>query len=362
MAISHTRADRRACADTPVTDAPVTVSRPACLTVQRPDRPCTACAAACPETAIEISARNVSVRSMSCSGCGLCATACPTGAIEVSGFSPVNRLECSRVRKPESAVVPCLGGITADMLRAALVDGDVAVIDRGWCAACPVSDGRAAPWADTLAMVNTEMAAFGLPQRVTVEHSPLARWRARPAPGPATDDPGRRALFNRIAAGGQTGAGPATLPEKAQTPGPARRLAALTRLATDKPVPRRLFPAFRIADATADLASVAQLCPTSALSVDDTAAQRALIFDPAACIACGACTDTGALRRVPDPEGAFTGPETLATQTRATCTRCRARFTPASGQKTCGACARDTDLAALAHGLMRRNTHHETSF
>jgi Fe-S-cluster-containing hydrogenase component 2 len=342
-------------------DAPVSLSRPACLTVQRPDRPCTACATACPENAIEISARNVSIQPMSCSGCALCASACPTGAIEVSGFSPANRLECARVRKTDGAAVPCLGGATAAMLRAALKGGDVVLVDRGWCAECPVSDGRAAPWADTLATVNLEMAALGVPQRVTVEHSPLARWRALPAPGPATDDPGRRALFNQLAAGGRTGAGPAMLPEKVRTPGPARRLAALTRLATDKPVPRALFPAFRIGDASADLASVAQLCPTSALSVDDTEAHRALIFDPAACIACGACTDTGALRHVPDPEGAFSGPETVAIQTRATCTRCRARFSPKMGQKTCGACARDTDLAALAHGLMRRNAHQNNS-
>jgi len=360
MAISQTRAGKRA-----FTSAPVSVSRPACLTVQRPDRPCTACAMACSENAIEISARNVSVQPMACSGCGLCATACPTGAIKVSGFAsafaPANQLECSRVRKPERAAVLCLGGVTAAMLRAALKGGDVVLVDRGWCADCPVSGGRAAPWAETLAKVNVEMAALGLPHRVTVEHSPLARWRALPAPGPATDDPGRRSLFNQLAAGGETGAGSAMLPEKVQTPGPARRLAALTRLATDKPVPRALFPAFRIADASADLASLAQLCPTSALSVDDTEGRRALIFDPAACIACGACTETGALRPVPDPEGAFTGPETLATQTRATCTRCRARFSPRPGQTTCGACARDTDLAALAHGLMRRNTHHDNS-
>ena len=360
MAASQTRQDIRL-----AVGPPVSMSHAACLTVQRPDRPCAACATACPERAIRIRGRDVSVRHMSCSACGICATVCPTGAIGVAGFAtdvtPAARWECSRVREPAGTVVTCLGGIGADDLRTALLDGDVTLVDRGWCAGCPVSGGRAAPWADALATVNAEMEALGVPQRVTVGHAPLAGWRARPAPRPATDNPGRRALFNRIAAGGEADANRATIPDKAQTPGPARRLAALTRLLDGQPVPRALFPAYRLAGTKVDLAAVAQLCPTTALSVIDAETRRALIFDPAACIACGACVDAGALMAAPEPEGVFTGPETLAAEARAICTRCRARFTPKRGQNTCGACARDTDLAALTHGLMRRNRSQDHS-
>ena len=356
MAVSQTRTNTRA-----IAEPQVGLSLTACLRAQRPDQPCAACATACPENAIQITGRSVAVQPMSCSGCGICATACPTGAIEVSGFASANLLECSRVGKPEGATVPCLGGVTADMLRVTLATGDVVLMDRGWCAECPVSNGRARPWANALAVVNEEMGALGLSQRVRVEDRPLAQWRARAAPRSATENPGRRSLFNRFAAGGTVAPKHDTVPNKVETPGRARRLSALSELSPEQPVPRALFPAFEMAQTSADWTSIAQLCPTSALFVDDTKTQRALIFDPAACITCGACTDTGALRRIEDPEGAFTGPETLARELRATCNRCRARFTPKPGQTNCTACARDNDLAALAHGLMRRNPIHDNS-
>ncbi|MDZ7709737.1 MAG: hypothetical protein U5K36_06375 [Roseovarius sp.] len=212
-----------------------------------------------------------------------------------------------------------------------------------------------------MATVNAEMDALGVPQRAIIEYAPLAGWRARPAPCPATDNPDRRALFNRIAAGGGSDADRATIPDKVQTPGPARRLAALAKLVDGQPVPRAFFPAYRMAGTAVDLAAVAQLCPTRALSVDDTETHRALIFDPAACITCGACVEAGAMLPAPAPEGAFDGAEILTSEPRATCTRCRARFSPKPGRDACGACARDTDLAALAHGLMRRNPSQDQS-
>ncbi|TCM87125.1 indolepyruvate ferredoxin oxidoreductase subunit alpha [Rhodovulum steppense] len=336
----------------------VRLDRAACLSAQRPGAPCTACATSCPGAAIRIAGRDLRVAEAACSGCGLCAPSCPTGAITVAGFAPAALFDCARVRKPAAGAVrlPCLGGLTPETLRAALAHGDVGLIDRSWCAACALGRGNAAPWAGAVAIVNAEMQALDLPQRVRVRPEPTHVWRARPAPAPAADAPARRGLFDRLARAA-TADQPrdplAALPGTARTPGPDARAAQLAALAGDRPLPRALFPALEFTGQHSDLDALARLCPTRALACTETDNARALIFDAIACIGCGACTGSGALRAIPAPEGTHKGPETLATEPRATCPRCRMRFTPRPGQTACAACARDTDLAALAHGLMR---------
>ncbi|MGY6535269.1 MAG: hypothetical protein ACXIVG_07995 [Pararhodobacter sp.] len=257
--------------------------------------------------------------------------------------------------------VPCLGGLTAATLRDALVSDDVTLIDRGWCAACPVSGGQAAPWDHTLRAVNAEAKELGIAARVKVRHAPLSSWRSRAAPRGRSDNPARRALFTRMAQAGQ-GAAPAdplaSLPDTVTTPGPRHRAAQLAALARGAAVPSSLFPALAVAGQPRDLSSLARLCPTGALSVTetDTGTIRAvtLIFNATACIACGDCTQSGALTLDISPQGHFESPTTLITQPCATCTRCRARFSPKAQETTCDGCARDTELAALSHGLMRR--------
>lgn len=336
----------------------VCLDRAACLSAQRPGTPCTACATACPGGAIRIAGRDLRLAEAACSGCGLCAPSCPTGAIAVAGFPPAAAYDCDRVRKPAPGAtrVPCLGGLSPETLRAALARGEVALIDRGWCASCDLGRGHAAPWGRAVASVNAEMQALNLSQRVRVHPEPTQAWRARPAPAPATNDPARRGLFDRLARAATPDAPRdplAALPGKARTPGPDRRAAQLAVLAGDTPLPRALFPALEATGQRTDLDALARLCPTRALACSETVDTRALVFDATACIGCGACTDSGALRVPPAPEGTHTGPETLATEPRATCPRCRMRFTPRPGQTACAACACDTDLAALAHGLMR---------
>lgn len=337
-------------------DARIRLDTSACVTAQRPGTPCNACEASCSSHAIRVSDRQIEVNHAACSGCGLCAPSCPTGAIEVTGFRPALVFECARVRRPADGArqVACLAGLTASTLRRALRDGDVTLIDRGWCKDCTLSKRRTEPWSDTVTAVNDEMEALGCAQRVSVRRQPTVAWRARPAPRPATDNPGRRGLFDRVVHGNGTNNPSDRVPGKARVPGPMRRAAELAALAGNRPVSRTLFPALERTGASTDLDTLARLCPTVALRIVETDGARALVFDARACTGCGICTASGALRTKHSPSGEFAGPETLATEPRAACTRCRMRFTPKGTEATCPACGRDTDLAAFAHGLRRR--------
>jgi len=337
----------------------------ACLAVQRPGEVCGVCAEACPAGAIAVAPRTLSLEADRCTGCGRCAAACPTGALEVAGIAAAPVVECARVasddRNPGAAVVPCLGGITAQHLRAAAGEG-VTLIDRGWCADCPVSGGQAAPWDAAMAEARADLDLLALdPEVLRVEPRPTPAQRAGPPPAPAPA-PGarlsRRQVFARLVtppvprprAGADARARPTG---QAETPGPEARAATLAVLAAGGPIPGALFPAVRVADGFADLLRVARLCPTGALRLEGGEPAERLVFDPARCIACGACAEVPGVRLDLCGEGTHSGPVTLAERVTATCPRCRLRFAPRAGQSVCDGCAKDNDLAALAHGLMR---------
>ena len=337
------------------------LSPDACLTACRPGIPCTACADACPERAIRVTERRVHIDPAACSGCGRCATVCPTGAVSLPAVPSSGLFECSRVQQAETGAtsVPCLGGLRAATLRDALAGGDVMLVNRGWCAACPVSGEQAAPWEDTKRAVNAEAATLGLAARVQVRHDPRAKWRARAAPRGRSDNPARRALFSRMAQAGQSVAATdplAGLPALATTPGPRHRAAQLAALAQGAALPATLFPALGLSGQPRDLSALARLCPTGALSITETDDAVTLTFDAVACIACGDCTRSGALALDITPQGHLDSPTTLITRPRAICTRCKARFSPCAQEITCDGCARDTELVALAHGLRRHAT------
>ncbi len=332
----------------------------ACLSAMRPGMPCSACRQSCPEGAIRIAERMVQIDPAACSGCGRCASICPTGAIATPGSGMASLYECARTRRAEAGarVVTCLGGLTPEALRGGLAKGDVTLIDRGWCAACPVSMGRAEPWLAALNEVNAEAAILGLASRVRVRREPKARWRARLAPRGRSADPARRALFARIAQAGQRDEGNgdplAGLPGRGSASRRRKRAKQLADLVGNNPLPAALFPALVLRAPTRDLQALSRLCPTGALRLRESDTQASLIFDAIICIACGDCTRSGALGLLSAGEGAYAGPVQLDTQPRATCPRCRTRFSPREDQRHCDGCVRDTDLAALAHGLMRR--------
>lgn len=333
-----------------------------CLTVQIPRVPCSACRDTCPAEAIQISDRLVRIDPAGCTGCGRCATACPTGAIRAEGFSIAHAYECNRVREAgrDGIGVPCLGGVTAEHFRDAMTDGNVTIVDRGWCAACPASGGDAAPWKKAVDAVNEEAEVLGLDERVHVRLAPLPWWRARPAPQPGTQNPRRRAFFVSMAKADNSTEPTdplARLPSQVKAPGLRRRAAQLAQLAGHAPLPAALFPRLQCTNDLTDLRVPARFCPTGALTILIRESAENLVFDATACTACGACAASGEIAVQPTGTGTFFGPVVLATRHLATCSRCRMRFAPKGAQTVCDGCDRDTDLAALAHGLMRRRTN-----
>ncbi len=335
----------------------------ACLTVQRPPQeagvPCSACSAACPAGAIALSPRSVTVAADRCTGCGVCAPACPTGALEAEGFAPAPALECGRVaaadRVAGAGVVPCLGGLTAEVLRQGAATG-IRLIDRGWCGGCPASGGRDAPWTEVLDAVRDELTLIGrAAEALSVEARPMPVQRAAPPPAPPPAERlSRRALFARIATPRPAPVSPSILlPEQVETPGPQARRAQLAKLAGSDALPGVLFPKVTVPAGCAEAPRLARLCPTGALRLVETAEAETLIFDAARCIACGDCTAIPGVTLGPG-RGPHTGPVTLSHRPMARCPQCRMRFAPRPGQARCDGCATDTDLAALAHGLMRR--------
>jgi len=344
---------------------PVILDPGTCLAVQRPDSWCRACGDVCSADAITVSARQVEVAADRCTSCGACVAACPTGALSATAVTiaaPV--YECSRVpaegRIAGAEVVSCLGGLTEEVLRGALASGDVRLMDRGWCADCPATHG-AAPWAEVVARVSVEAEALGRVARPVVEEMPLDPARALAPPHPlAKGSLSRRQLFSRLA----VPAGPerrplpdalALLPGQVAPPRLAKRLADLRGAGGTQPLAARLFASVAVPE-SADLRLAAGLCPTAALALHELPQADVLVFDAARCLGsrgCTACRTAGAII-TPEGEGVYDGPVALMERVMADCPKCDARFAPVRGARVCDACRKDSELAAFAHGLMRR--------
>lgn len=352
--------------------APVALSASACLVIRRPGFACANCADACPAGAIAIGAQAMELDGSACLGCGRCAAACPTGALTATGFAARPdvgaMLECQRVAAPDRAdaaqVVPCLGGVGPDFLRAALAENDVTIVDRGWCADCPAG-GNAAPWQGNVDRIAAELVALGAATRIVIESTPLEPDQALPAPSAhlaESERMSRRQFFTRV-----------TTPRPADRAAPIdplgglsgrvdvssleRRLSDLRTLSRHGPLPAALFPELQIGSGDFDDRTCASLCPTGALTLVEMETESALRFDAALCLDCGVCTEVAtadALHLSPSGTGLYRGPVTLREWRVATCARCRMRYRPQAGQNLCGGCSTDNELAAFAHGLTRR--------
>ncbi|MGY6704809.1 DUF362 domain-containing protein [Roseinatronobacter sp.] len=339
----------------------------ACLTIRRPDAACTACADICPAQAIAIDARAIELDHDRCTGCARCVAACPTGAMALPAPHPKAEdtltLECSRVaqadRQSGTQFVACLGGLSASQLLESLVGhGQITLVDRGWCAACP-SGGCAKPWATAVQAVQSDLGKRAVALQVIAAPTPESRARPAPQPRrPRQHSYSRRQLFQRLTT-------PAPTPDcrrvttdqpfsgKVDAPALIQRRDALRRLNGTDTLPATLFPTLDCMG-TPDMRLAASLCPTHALSLSQTPDADALIFDAALCLACGDCQKAGAIRLHAQGEGDYTGPVTLARQAMADCPKCQRRFASRDDQRICDGCHKDNDLAASAFTLMRR--------
>lgn len=358
----------------------VWVHAEACVSVQRSGTQCRECAKACPAQAIQIDERSLEISMQSCVGCGRCQTACPTEAITVGGFeisdSASRRLECSRVPlgalEATARVVPCLGGLSAGVLRALLTaPGDhITIVDRGWCERCVIG-GMAAPWADAVARVERELRSLESgTRRIMVERSILDAGSAGPAPAPQArsfEAPlSRRQLFARAAhpaprppshvRAARIDAAPARVAIAALE----QRIAWLRHVADSNDLPAGLLPGAKIADTCCDNQVCVSACPTGALRTITDTGRTSVAFDASLCIACGACEracPTGSMSISPEGAGPYSGPVVLREQRFVTCSRCEADFISKSDdEQVCLACRKDTDVARLGHGLFRPRT------
>jgi ferredoxin len=334
----------------------------ACLALSAPLAGCSRCADICPTGAID--PVSLAIAPELCLGCGRCVAVCPTEAIAVQDAipSPAADIECVRVgardRADGASQAACLGALSeAALLEAvAALEGDVRLIDRGWCASCPAG-GDPAPWAAAVEAANSTLAPLSQ-HRVRVVTRPTPERRAASLPERLEDrGAARRGLFRRL-----TAAAPPATPRRARGPiaprAAQRRHAAIERLArqAEAEVPAALFPVMAISDACRNSRICAAACPTGALSLGSEAG--GIDFAAGACIACGACESAcpeGALTLSPQGTGSLPDrPVALRRVDTAICRTCGSRFAPEAGEDSCLPCARSAELAREAFALMRR--------
>lgn len=280
----------------------------------------------------------------------------------------VVRLECRMVpprhHRAGTIVLPCTAAARVGfLLELSVRHAAVDIVDRGWCRDCPAgapaaeaapdaSEGAATLPHPAQAAVETASAwleALEGATRIRLRHEPLDP-SLRPARLPPAEDPGpvldRRRFFQhaierpagRHASPQPMGShGRAAHPASSRRPSAerARQHRALVALAerSGTPVPTEFFPALRPGGECCDARMCEALCPTRALTAVDGGQQAWLRFDPAACIACGACVRAcpqGALTL--QPHGGSAEVQVLFEHRRALCPSCGETYTPTSGE------------------------------
>ncbi|MBM3565011.1 MAG: 4Fe-4S dicluster domain-containing protein [Alphaproteobacteria bacterium] len=349
----------------------------ACLTLRKSHMACEACASACPAKAISLVDRQPAIGE-GCTTCGRCAAACPTGAIRVRGFDyPLDlagsvALECGRVsigdRVDGAIAVPCLGGVAAeDVLSLHKAgDGQVAFVDRGWCADCEAGCGQPRPWAKAAEKAAGWMAVIGVPASSLPAETSCRLVASLALPlGRAAEplDRSRRAFLSRAGVVATEARPPSpsssASSEPVRLPRRERALAAMEALADHwrGGMTAWLFPKIE-AGAGCQLHGVcAAVCPTGALARIHELSQR-LEFNPALCIGCDECSG-----RCPEqaltvqPHGRATEPlrvEVLAMSEAKNCAECGQAFAASDGGATCPVCRKSRDMAREGFALFHR--------
>jgi ferredoxin len=330
---------------------PVQIDPHRCLPHRSHRATCNACAAICPEGAIDLA--NPSVND--CSACGLCARVCTADAIlvenpssqellqrftELARRTAVLQLTC-RFGPKAALSVGCLGRLEPELLLAAAACGFAAVelvVDPAACRTCRYSAG-AALWEETVTTVRAVLAHLRYPCRIGLvapsnagragHRQPAAPWHPPAVEAPLYED--RRAFL--LTAFGLLRAmlpfAPAEPAAQPPSPQPSRRREILRWAAAHLPGAAQSQMPWGAAgvrlEAPCHRCGVCeQLCPNGAIRL----AEAGLTLDPTRCHACGLCTrvcPTQALRLgEPRTLAAVTGgpPETLGSPGHMRCSQC----------------------------------------
>lgn len=321
---------------------PILIETEQCLNRRYRQAGCELCVAACPARAIKLHDGAPALDAAACVNCGACLPACPTDVFsqrvspedllvqtgEQANFAGRLAAVCAVHPQPANSRAPvervlrhsrCLASLNVDHLLALSRGGQRDLwLDDTPCAVCAIGQARTLV-VKTVRSANALLQGFDRPATVhLVAEDPASERRDR-ARLPVTQAvPGslaRREIFARLKrfgaetwdeAGGDRSA-PGSLPASHQ------RLLHQVQSWRSQPeaaldsaaIP---FAAVQVdADACSACELCARLCPTDALHLDATVARRSgkraadsttethdpgewqLIFQPAACIACGIC-------------------------------------------------------------------------
>ena len=361
----------------------------ACLELRPASAACGQCRERCPTAAIVREAEGMAIGA-DCIGCGRCGVVCPTGAISVSGFAfpaPADdgqalAIECRRVppssRAAGAAVVPCLHGLAPTDLLALVAagHGDIELVDRGWCAACPAGGDIPDMAGEAVATAAALLAALGLPAAGAprIVKSPLPVRLARPlAAGQDLAPLPRRAFFGAllrrsVAAASPPPAAPASTTRGACRPSPLirnqrrQRADSLLKLArrAQQELSAAFFPTLEIGPACGHHGVCAAVCPSGALSTfaaeDGTVG---LEFDAEQCLACGLCVHhcpAGAVRLSPfgnREEAHQTGRHPLVRHQQHNCAQCGKPFVDGAARAVCPNCRQQREMLIRLFGTTR---------
>ena len=275
---------------------------------------CSACADACPHTAITIT-RTVAIDAIDCTGCGLCVAACPTHALAPRTPAPIARdVRCSQVAG-DAPSVSCLARLEpSDLVRMGAAS-DRVTLGRGDCANCAI--GSAAVPDAIAATIEAAEALLGV-HDLAPEFAVVEVERLDPSVDPRSLS--RRELF-RVGWGQMKQAGGAALaplerlaPKEAASASDRpslplehqRRIRALevAELPGERQVP---FPLPALAEGCIFCPACTRVCPTDAIrrTFDDAPAAAPtggvggrpaqgpmrIELEADRCVGCAACVD-----------------------------------------------------------------------
>ncbi|WP_290650882.1 4Fe-4S dicluster domain-containing protein [Aquisalimonas sp.] len=343
------------------TDPRVSLLADACLPRRSSLTHCQACVDACPVNALDISADGGPSLTGDCTGCGACAVACPSEALAVRGFpapgeasltAPAFRaVDCDRVPpelSPQRTLrVPCMAGLQDDELlaltRRAAPDA-LELLERGWCADCPVAGGHARPIDEARQRAERHLPGGNRPSPRVVR-SPLPPAVAEPVRTGTSERHAnsRRQFLRRVAGSDDSAPAPPSIANPRALVQPERRWRLLDERQRAGVDAGSLLPAAVISDACCNHRVCAAVCPTGALTVSP--GRDGLFFDPADCIQCGFCTAACPEQAI-HIESTGGQPGRLTNHRQAQCQDCRRPFTP-SGQHDvrCQSCEKSRHLA-----------------